>query len=163
MLACSRGQFSDTLRCRCSATSDRLRRPSSTPCLPFFTVFVTLPLLCHNSRAKLVRFSSLAFTTAAHRYSIYSTDRTYLFPSALTLPVPMRSLQQNLSDCPLFPQKKMQRTPASPAFFNLPELPRALPAFSRQEARLPLSGLTSTFVADSSSRARPQSSCHALE
>ena len=52
----------------------------------FATVCVALPLLYHNSHAKFVCFSALAFTIATHRYSTYSIGRTHLSPLTLTLP-----------------------------------------------------------------------------
>ncbi len=81
---------------RCSAASNRLQRPSSTPHLPSSIVSVTLPLFYRELHSKFVHVSSLAFTTTAHCYFLHFIDCRYLFLSILAFTIlqqkPLRPL-----------------------------------------------------------------------
>ena len=58
-----------------------------------------------------MRFSSLAFMTAPHRYSMYSTDCTHLSLSTLTLPRLCIPFSKKSYYHPSFPQKHYNKHP----------------------------------------------------
>lgn len=83
-------------RRRRSAASNRLRRRPPTPLIPSCTVPVAPPPLQNNTHAKFVRISSLAYTTTAHFYFVYSTDNILLFlsiPSLAPLCIPLKKIR----------------------------------------------------------------------
>ena len=141
-----------------------LQQTATTITHTVVTVFVTLSLLYRNSRAKFVciSISALAFTIAAHRYSIYSTDRTHLPPSNPTLPCLRYPRSKTLTTA----YHSLKNTATNTRFSTPLQPPRTHQNASglfQAGGAFSIVRLTSMFVADSSSEARPQLSCHALE
>ena len=111
-------------RRRCSAASNRLHRPSSTPYLPSSIVSVTLPLFYRELHSKFVHVFSLAFTTPANRYFLHFTDCRYLSLSILAFAI----LQQRPLRLLIIFSNTTQQTASCRALFNLLECTTTRPA-----------------------------------
>ena len=128
--------------------------------LTFFYRFrnptATLPLLYDNSHAKFVRYLLVGIhDRRSSLFSVFYRSHTpvhvYTYP-----PAPMRPPQQIPHERPSFHQKHNNKHPLVEPFSTSQNAPSRVwppvPAFSRQEARLPPSALTSSPMAGSSPR-----------